>query len=103
TFGSSRAIAQTWAAQHSKTIQPLETSFAADAKVLRELEPYAASAYLVLDESTRTNLELVANTQGERKGSLLAVIDPKKRFANGKMGFRSWWRILLCARISNWG
>ena len=30
---------------------------------------------LVLDETTRTNLELIANYQGDRKGSLLAVID----------------------------
>jgi len=44
-------------------------------KVLRDLEPYMASAYLVLDETTRTNLELIANYQGERKGSLLAIID----------------------------
>ena len=41
----------------------------------RDLEPYVASSYLVLDETTRINLELVSNYQGDRKGSLLAVID----------------------------
>ena len=59
----------------SAVIVYLEANAPESLKVLRELEPYATSAYLVLDESTRTNLELVANTQGERKGSLLAVID----------------------------
>jgi len=53
----------------------LEANTPDSLKVLRDLEPYAASAYLVLDETTRTNLELVASYQGERKGSLLAVLD----------------------------
>ncbi|HEU4343557.1 MAG TPA: DNA mismatch repair protein MutS [Candidatus Binatia bacterium] len=44
-------------------------------KALRDLEPYNASHYLVLDDSTRRNLELVASYQGDRKGSLLAVLD----------------------------
>lgn len=43
--------------------------------VLGDLEPYAASRYMVLDETTRTHLELVTNYQGDRKDSLLAVID----------------------------
>lgn len=44
-------------------------------KLLRHLEAYQASHYLLLDDSTRTNLELVTTYQGERKGSLLAVLD----------------------------
>ncbi|HXG52275.1 MAG TPA: DNA mismatch repair protein MutS [candidate division Zixibacteria bacterium] len=44
-------------------------------KVLREIEPYEASRYLVVDETTRANLELVASNRGERGGSLLGLID----------------------------
>jgi DNA mismatch repair protein MutS len=53
----------------------LENNAAESLKLLRDLEPYAASNYLVLDEATRANLELVSNYRGDRKGSLLAVID----------------------------
>ncbi|HYA30968.1 MAG TPA: DNA mismatch repair protein MutS, partial [Acidobacteriota bacterium] len=40
-----------------------------------ELEHYAVANYLVLDDATRQNLELVTSHQGERKGSLLAILD----------------------------
>ena len=53
----------------------LENNAVESLKLLRDLEPYAASNYLVLDEATRANLELVSNYRGDRKGSLLAVID----------------------------
>jgi DNA mismatch repair ATPase MutS len=44
-------------------------------KLLRDLELYAVANYLVLDDATRANLELVASYQGDRKGSLLAILD----------------------------
>jgi DNA mismatch repair protein MutS len=59
----------------SAVIGYLESNAADSLQVLRDLEPYVASSYLVLDETTRINLELVSNYQGDRKGSLLAVID----------------------------
>ena len=59
----------------SAVVGYLETNAADSLQVLRDLEPYAASSTLVLDEATRINLELVSNYQGDRKGSLLAVID----------------------------
>ena len=59
----------------SAVVGYLESNAADSLQVLRDLEPYAASGYLVLDETTRINLELVSNYQGDRKGSLLAVID----------------------------
>jgi DNA mismatch repair protein MutS len=59
----------------SAVIGYLETNAAESLRALRELEPYEASAFLVLDEATRRNLELVANYQGDRKGSLLAILD----------------------------
>ena len=59
----------------SAILQYLETNAAESLKLLRELEPYHASHYLVLDENTRTSLELTADYQGDRKGSLLHILD----------------------------
>jgi DNA mismatch repair protein MutS len=59
----------------SAVVGYLESNAADSLRVLRDLEPYVASSTLVLDETTRINLELVSNYQGDRKGSLLAVID----------------------------
>ncbi len=59
----------------SAVVGYLENNAADSLQVLRDLEAYVASSYLVLDETTRTNLELISNYQGDRKGSLLAVID----------------------------
>jgi DNA mismatch repair protein MutS len=53
----------------------LEANVAESLKALRALELYEASSYLVLDETTRVNLELVASYDGQKKGSLLAVLD----------------------------
>ena len=44
-------------------------------KLLRDLRGYVVSNFLILDEITRVNLELVATAQGERRGSLLAILD----------------------------
>ena len=53
----------------------LQANAADSFKLLRDLELYAVANYLVLDDTTRANLELVANYQGDRKGSLLAIVD----------------------------
>lgn len=53
----------------------LEKTAADSLTLLRSLEPYTASHFLVLDESTRTNLELTASYHGDRKGSLLHILD----------------------------
>lgn len=44
-------------------------------KVLSDLQPYSASQYLILDETTRRNLELLSDFQGVTKGSLLGILD----------------------------
>jgi DNA mismatch repair protein MutS len=59
----------------SAVVGYLESNAADSLPVLGDLEPYVASSYLAVDETTRINLELVTNYQGEKKGSLLAVID----------------------------
>jgi len=59
----------------SAIVTYLEANAPESLKLLRDLEPYAASHYLILDEATRVNLELLASYQGERNGSLLAILD----------------------------
>ncbi|HYY24226.1 MAG TPA: DNA mismatch repair protein MutS [Candidatus Udaeobacter sp.] len=59
----------------SAIVSYLEANAPESLKLLRDLEPYVASHYLVLDEATRVNLELLASYQGDRKGSLLAILD----------------------------
>lgn len=44
-------------------------------KALRELQPYSAAHYLMLDEATKRNLELLRDFAGESRASLLAVVD----------------------------
>ncbi len=67
----------------------LEANAADSLKLLRELEPYEVSHYLILDDATRVNLELVANYQGDRKGSLLALLD-RTLTALGARRLRQW-------------
>lgn len=59
----------------SAILHYLEANATESVQLLRELECYEASNYLVLDDSTRANLELIASYQGARKGSLLSVLD----------------------------
>ena len=67
----------------------LEANVAGALKVLCDLELYEPSSYLVLDETTRVNLELVAGYDGQRKGSLLAVLD-RTRTSMGARRLRQW-------------
>ena len=59
----------------SAIVSFLEENLPEALKVLRDLQPYSASQYLMLDETTRRNLELLQDLQGNKKGSLLAVLD----------------------------
>lgn len=59
----------------SAVISFLEENLPEVLKVLRDLQPYSASQYLTLDDTTRRNLELLHDFQGNRKGSLLGVLD----------------------------
>jgi DNA mismatch repair protein MutS len=58
-------------------------------KALCSAQPYWSAHYLLLDESTRSNLELLTNLQGERKGSLLGVLDYTST-PMGARGLRQW-------------
>ncbi|HEX2226409.1 MAG TPA: DNA mismatch repair protein MutS [Candidatus Binatia bacterium] len=73
----------------SAVLNYLEGNIPDALKVLHDLELYEASNYLVLDETTRANLELVAGYDGQRKGSLLAVLD-RTRTAMGARLLRQW-------------
>ncbi len=46
------------------------------ARVLTSLEPYRASGFLMLDEKTQANLELLQSFDGDRRHSLLGVLEP---------------------------
>ena len=59
----------------SAIVAYLESNAPESLKLLRAFEPYVAAHYLSLDEATRVNLELVTNYHGDRKGSLLGVLD----------------------------
>ncbi len=59
----------------SAILHYLEANATESVQLLRELDSYEASNYLVLDESTRANLELVTSYRGTRKGSLLFILD----------------------------
>jgi len=59
----------------SAILHYLEGNAAESAKLLRELERYRAAHYLDLDEGTRRSLELTEDFRGDRKGSLLFILD----------------------------
>lgn len=57
---------------------------------VQEVEPYRARSYLIVDESTKANLELTETLMGgRRRGSLLGVID-KTVTAMGGRRLRHW-------------
>jgi len=67
----------------------LEANAAESLKLIGDLEFYKVSNSLVLDEATRANLELISSHQGDRNGSLLALIDCT-RTAMGARRLRRW-------------
>ncbi len=67
----------------------LESTAAESLSAVRSLEPYVASNYLVLDEATGVNLELISSYQGQRKGSLLAILD-RTETPMGARRLRQW-------------
>ncbi|MGZ8490039.1 MAG: DNA mismatch repair protein MutS, partial [Candidatus Binatia bacterium] len=50
---------------------------------------YVVSNFLILDETTRVNLELIATARGERRGSLLAILD-RTQTSVGARRLRQW-------------
>ncbi len=56
---------------------------------LRDIEFYISGSFLALDLAARRNLELTETLRGEKKGSLLWVLD-KTRTAMGRRMLRGW-------------
>jgi DNA mismatch repair protein MutS len=56
---------------------------------LRRLVPYVPSDHLIIDETTRAHLELVRTLAGEKRGSLLDLIDRTVTPMGGRL-LRSW-------------
>jgi len=67
----------------------LEANAAESLKLIGDLEFYKVSNSLLLDEATRANLELISSHQGDRNGSLLALLDCT-RTAMGARRLRRW-------------
>ena len=67
----------------------LNANIAESVKLLRDLHSYVVSNFLILDETTRINLELIATAQGERRGSLLAILD-RTQTSIGARRLRQW-------------
>jgi len=53
----------------------VETTFGRDLAHLEGPRLYRIAEYMLVDETTRRHLELVASTDGARKGSLLSILD----------------------------
>lgn len=73
----------------SAILKYLEANAGEYLKVIGSLDFYVASNYLVLDDNTRRNLELVSSYAGDRKGSLLSVID-RTETPMGARRLRQW-------------
>jgi len=58
-------------------------------KAIGSLQSYRASQYLMVDETTRNNLELLCDFHGERKGSLLGILD-RTLTSMGARRLRQW-------------
>ncbi|MGH7767104.1 MAG: DNA mismatch repair protein MutS, partial [Candidatus Binatia bacterium] len=67
----------------------LEENSPAVVKGLRQLRPYSALRYLMLDEITRHNLELLSDFQGGKKHSLLGILD-RTETPMGARRLRQW-------------
>ena len=53
----------------------VETTFGHDLAHLQAPRLYRIAEYMLVDETTRRHLELIASTDGGRKGSLLSILD----------------------------
>jgi DNA mismatch repair protein MutS len=73
----------------SVIVSYLEDNLPEVLKVLKNLQPYSSAQYLMLDENTSRNLELIRNLQGNRNGSLLEVLDYTMT-AMGSRRLRQW-------------
>ncbi len=60
------------------------------AAIVQRVQPYRAQSFLIIDESTKTNLELTRTMMGGRRsGSLLSIIDETKTALGGRR-LRHW-------------
>jgi DNA mismatch repair protein MutS len=87
---SSAAVIPTEGARAATAIlKYLTANIPESVKLLGDLRVYEVANFLVLDEITRVNLELVASAQGERRGSLLEILD-RTQTPIGARRLRQW-------------
>jgi DNA mismatch repair protein MutS len=63
------------AAAAAAALRYVEENFGRDLAHLNAPVSYRAAAYMMVDETTRRHLELVAASDGSRRGSLLSILD----------------------------
>jgi DNA mismatch repair protein MutS len=75
-FGDAAAgLDDVMAAAAASALRYVEENFGGDLAHLSTPVFYRATEYMMVDETTRRHLELVASTDGSRRGSLLALLD----------------------------
>ena len=88
-FSSAAVIPTEGARAATAIIKYLTANIPESVKLLGDLRVYEVANFLVLDEITRVNLELVASAQGDRRGSLLAILDRTQTLI-GARRLRQW-------------
>jgi DNA mismatch repair protein MutS len=95
------AAGRTWLAAHGADAEPavaaalgavlgyLADTHRASIAHLRAPEREGAAAVMIVDEASRRNLELLCTTRGERRGSLLDVLDETDTPMGGRL-LRHW-------------
>ena len=86
---TARSIGPAAAAALGAVLGYLAETHRASVDHLRPPEGDGAQAVMVIDEASRRNLELLATTRGERRGSLLAVLDETRTPMGGRL-LRQW-------------
>ena len=88
SFGCADLIAAQQAA--SAVLYYLQQTQKEELRHIRPLQTYHATNFMILDDSTRRNLELTATLQdGKKRGSLLGVLDRTVTAMGGRM-LRNW-------------
>jgi len=88
SFGCADLLAAQQAA--SAVLYYLQQTQKEELRHIRPLQTYHAQNYMILDDSTRRNLELTATLQdGKKRGSLLGVLDRTVTAMGGRM-LRHW-------------
>jgi DNA mismatch repair protein MutS len=74
-FGATGELEDAIAAAAGAALRYVEENFGDNLAHLRPPRAYQVTEFMLVDETTRRHLELIASSDGERDGSLLAILD----------------------------